>query len=291
MNDQDDRKPTGQNSKMPPFHQLEMSKTKRINEDISGFFDAFKSYAQSNEKYRQDFLLKYLEMIQNKKTELSNDKMLLDFLFSEKEILNDRIAKARISRESGDQKLLEECINILIDPLMVLINERLAANKELDLPIAETREVTVTERELDDQSGVSENVAYELPENFLQIDCNADQKAILEYFMRLASRKNELNNKPYMSEEDVTELLHNNFKVFKCKPKHRYYEINLTKRQKGRLRYLVYEFYEKYATNSRDKVMFGYFLINNFELFKDDPIHSILKNMGQSKAPVQAHRI
>jgi hypothetical protein len=87
-----------------------------------------------------------------------------------------------------------------------------------------------------------------------------------------------------MSEVDVEELVKKNFAVFNSVPTGKYFAINLTKREKGKLRYFLQQFYLRYEGIAKAKNKYALFLKWNFELFKNDSLQSILTNM-KNKQP------
>lgn len=89
-----------------------------------------------------------------------------------------------------------------------------------------------------------------------------------------------------MEEKDIDELIKNNFTVFGCTPTSKYFSINLTKQQKGILRYFLYQFYQKYESSFiGTKMKYVNFLISNFEIFKHDNAHILNSNMSETKKP------
>jgi len=132
----------------------------------------------------------------------------------------------------------------------------------------------------------------EVQEGFAQIECNATKEQIMHYFMSLANEKNDSFNKCYMAKRDVEEFVKKNFAIFKCLPTGKYFPINLTISQKGRLRRFVSEFNLEFGlkTVSQNR-NYALLLIHNFEIFKDDKLDSLVNNMQLKKGPVEKNRI
>lgn len=131
-----------------------------------------------------------------------------------------------------------------------------------------------------------------LPEGFAQIECSASKEEILDSFMSLAKTKNNHLKKYYMQENDVIEFVKKNFAIFNSTPSGKYFPINLTNRQKGRLRYFVTEFYTKYGfKDDVAKKYYALLLMYNFEQFKDDNLAILIGNMGVTKGPVERNKI
>ena len=105
--------------------------------------------------------------------------------------------------------------------------------------------------------------------------------------MILAAEKNNINNEPYMTKQDVEELVHKNFSIFQSQPNGKYFTINLKYNQKIRLKYFMQQFYQKFERKPQgNKMKYVNFLIHNFDLFKDDKPNTLYKNMGSKKIPI-----
>lgn len=135
-------------------------------------------------------------------------------------------------------------------------------------------------------------ILTELPPGFEQIECEATEQEILDYFMILSTVKNNSNNKHYMKVNDVEEFVKKNFVIFNCVPTGKYFPINLTDRQKGRLRDFVNNFYLKYNSKIQvNKRIYAMLLIHNFEIFNNDNVKYLIGNMGETRVPVERNRI
>ena len=131
-----------------------------------------------------------------------------------------------------------------------------------------------------------------LPPGFRQIECDATKEQISFFFSNLATENNPTNDQPYMKQNDIDELIEKNFLIFGKDPTGKYFDINLTHRQKGKLKCFILEFYEKYeAGRIGTKMKYVNFLRWNFELFKNDNPHTLNGNMNTSKKPSQKTRI
>ncbi len=135
-------------------------------------------------------------------------------------------------------------------------------------------------------------IVFELPPAFKQIECSAKKEEILDFFMILAKEKNNNLNKYYMKESDVEEFVKKNFAVFESAPTGKYFPINLTTTQKGRLRCFVTEFYIEYGSKTVIETRnYALLLVHNFEIFKDDNLASLINNMQLKKGPIKKNRI
>lgn len=122
-----------------------------------------------------------------------------------------------------------------------------------------------------------------LPPGYSQIESSATQKETLDFLRNLAN---------YMEETEFTDFLLQVFKVFNRQPKGKYFSLNLTKRQKGKMRCLIAQFRIKYGSKTIDESKtYALLLINNFELFKNDKLSSLINNMKPSKWPIEKNRI
>ena len=124
---------------------------------------------------------------------------------------------------------------------------------------------------------IIDEIVPKLPDGFSQIECRATKEEILDFFMSLAKEKNDSLNKCYMKESDVEEFVKKNFAIFKCTPIPKYFPINLTKKQKGRLRCFVAEFYIEFGSKTVIETRnYALLLMHNFEIFKNDNLKSLI---------------
>lgn len=122
-----------------------------------------------------------------------------------------------------------------------------------------------------------------LPPGYSQIESRATQKETLDFLRPLAK---------YMEEAEFEAFLKQVFAVFKCTPKGKYFTLNLTTRQKGKMRCLIAQFRIKFGSKTIDESKtYALLLINNFELFKNDKLSSLINNMKPSKWPIEKNRI
>jgi hypothetical protein len=285
------------------------AKTKEAFDAIDKSVKIVFEYGKKVEEIRRKNLEVYYSAVKKKLDEFKDDTKMLEFLFYEKGKINSKIIEANIKRDKGEKIYFESAINIIIDPLIEHYKNWLSFKKTIpELNKPNSPEISLQEKneniqdkseipdldskqEAPDSLFTKEEIAIELPKEFQQIDCKANKEEIVSYFMRLVNKKNEVNGKPYMNEADVVKLLNNNFKIFNCKPIFQYFPINLTARQKGQLRYFVYDFYNKFTCNTQDKIRYAYFLIHNFELFKNDSLTIVMSNMGETKKPIEKNII
>jgi len=231
----------------------------------------------------------YLDALENKLADIKDFEKRIDFLISEKARIENILLRVEFSEDTDlmrEYKLIKEVIikkiDIITDNLKIKNGiQKLSYAQNLS-GLSERSEVTdVTDNEAD----------IELPDKFRQINCKATKSQIINFFMILAKTNNELFGIPYMKEEDVMELVEKNFKIFCCKPYNKFFPINLTVNQKIRLRHFIQDFYNRYSYNSKEKERYAYFLIHNFDIFRNDKLNVLKSNMGLSKKPVEAHKI
>ena len=126
-----------------------------------------------------------------------------------------------------------------------------------------------------------------LPENFSQITYTASisKDELLSDFMILNTEKNPINDKPFMEEQDVVELLNKTFTIFGCIPTSgKYFSINLLEGQRYILPNFIHKIYTKYELQSRgNKKKYALFIKSNFELYKDDKLDSLYDIMRLQK--------
>jgi hypothetical protein len=291
MKDQDNNEIPKKGNGAFTYKPYDNSELNSFFRDLGKIGDALYKLGKINEETKKKRQKAYQDYIEDQEEKLRDNAKMLNFLFSERRRLISRITEAKINGETAEKKILDFMLRDIVDEK---INEIKYCKANLKVPQILNVDIAQNfnaDEDSDNEQNKFDDNAPEITTSFRQIDCNANKAATLDHFMRLCTKKNEINGKPYMEESDVIELLNNNFKVFKRPPKFQYFDINLTKRQKGKLRYFVYEFYNKYASNSRDKILYAWFIKNNFKQFKDDTVINIQRNMCSSKAPITANRI
>lgn len=110
-----------------------------------------------------------------------------------------------------------------------------------------------------------------------KIKMNLSKEKIKNFFYRLSTCTNSLNNKPYLVEADVEHLLCQNFLNYSEEQvDFRMLNLNLNQKQYGFIYYFLYKFFSLNEMN-RDgsKEKYAYFLKNNFTCFKDYPIDTL----------------
>lgn len=271
-------------------HSERMARTeefvKSFQKSISGVLEISRE-ERENDKQK---LLTYLEA-STKKLEDSTLQEGLIFLQTEKKGFEVKIIKANISKDGYAKKFYQVVINEILNPLISMQNEIVLQEKEIStLTLIEDNHTDTDVQK--SKNKVLEKPDKKLPEGFRQIECDASKSEILEYFNILSKEINRTYNEPYMTTEDITFLVEKNFKIFGKEPYGGYVKINLGKQQKIRLKYFMFQFYEKYAAvRSRPKKDYANFLIWNFELFQFEKPEILVTNMGETKGPKGANRI
>lgn len=139
-----------------------------------------------------------------------------------------------------------------------------------------------------DKTGIAENhepeeIIEPLPEGFAQITYSSQisKEKLRSDFMLLSTEKNPRNNKPFMEEKDIEELLDKNFAIFGLeKPNGKYFPINLKQTQKYILRtFMYYIFYKYEIIHKQNKEKYARFLVHNFELFKTETPKTLATNI------------
>jgi hypothetical protein len=309
MTGQDDKNNSNLGQKPIYFPTLNLEKSSKVAEDIHELFEKFMKLGILNEEIKRKDLKAYFYKIKNKAIEFNDDAKMLVFLLSEKNKNNDKIIQAKIEKNDLDRKYCESLLKIIIDPYIedtksrILLRETVPGLKGIKAPekslndeyenrkIQNDALIPDKTSENQDSSSSGKEISIKLPDEFQQIKCKANKNEIIDFFMRLANKKNEIYNKPYLEEAEVMKLLDKNFKIFNQTPIGLYFPLNLTRRQKGRLSLFMYQFYNRYSYNLQDKDRYAYFLIHNFELFKDDSLKYVKQCMCTSKKPIENHRI
>ncbi|CAF3227139.1 unnamed protein product [Rotaria sp. Silwood2] len=258
---------------------------------IDSITNVFKTLSSTGKEIRED----------EKKQQTDYFKQLLDYVNSlnvkegllylqnEKIKYEQKLITANIERHGYAIRFYENIINIIVKPLITIWEEKskqpeekasIISAKSLEiksLPSKETKNDLIIKEEFP-----IANIAP-IGEH---INCNASKQQIRDYFYILTTENNPINDKPYMLKEDVDLLIRTNFTAFGEPPTGSYFNINLTTRQKGVLRYFIYQFYLKYEFDQiGTKPQYVNFLIRNFTLFKNDNPASLDSNMNVSKKP------
>lgn len=263
------------------------------------------NFGKELERIKENNLLNYLNGLEKSVAEIKDEKAICEFLNSEKKIYGSKLIRSTIKKDGQDVKYYQTAINNILDPLYNYCKSELDFKTNFGTVKKNSSQKNLLESEIADitvANKITENTKIvepekstplielipDLPPSFLQIDIkDLSEEKILYYFMILAKEKNNINNEPYMTKQDVEELVHKNFSVFKSQPNGKYFKINLKNNQKVRLRYFMQEFYQKFERKPQgNKMKYVNFLIHNFDLFKDDKPSTLYKNMGSKKIPI-----
>jgi hypothetical protein len=259
----------------------QQEENKVVFNSISDAFKAFSEYSKTvqleEKKWQTDYFTWLIEYI----NQLDVKSGLL-YLKKEKSKYEQKIIKANIDRDGYARKTFENVINITLKPLINIWEEK-DQNPEQQILINDKPTLSI-------QPAHSELTINEVAEivvsNECQIVCAASKEQIRDYFYILTKEKNPSNGKPYMLQEDVDRMIRTNFSVYGEASADDYFDINLSTRQKGVLRYFVYQFYLKYEFDQiGTKYKYVNFLIRNFKLFKEDDPAILNGNMNSSKKP------
>ena len=284
-------------------------KTIEIKSSFEAISTAFKALNKINKDYRtQDkkTLMDYCDRLLFYVQTLKNPSDKLRHLYSEKRTYEEKIIKANINKNGYDRIFFLELIETIVNPLIDQWETAVKLEKALpiNIPILELSKVQskvekssipVTPKNMDTVLELGSIVSDQyliLPAGFTQIKCDATKEQVSFFFSKLATETNPINGKAYMKQNDIDELIEKNFLLFGKNPSGKYFDINLTLRQKGLLRCFVFEFYEKYeASRIGTKMKYVNFLRWNFELFKNDDPATLNGNMNHSKKPSPTNRI
>ena len=210
------------------------------------------------------------------------------------------IIRAKIEGDGITEKDYEKARSQFIEPLISRYKEWIELEKVYGISdggkVRESplKEVANGKAELirieEEKKPVAQNNTelFPLPKDFAKIDCLASKEIIESFFSILALEINPLLGKSYMNQEDVNELVRNNFSVFDEVPTGKYFTLNIINEQKVVIRTFVYEFFIKYALQGKgQKMKYVDFLIWNFDKFKTDNRDSLNGNMNASKKPTK----
>ena len=282
----------------------------KFMETVKKGLDELVKYGKEIEQSKQKYLLEYFNWLQNKIQGLNEASEICRFLFSEKGKFGEKVVSANIRKDGYDRKLYQAVIDEIIEPILNRWKSELEFEKTLPTAKIIVSIPNIQKQEIVENKPSSETVKtiaspivektdqknietqFKLPEGFKQIKCEARKEEILNYFMILSKEKNRLSDKFYMEAKDILDFIKKNFAVFNSTSSTKYFPINLSKREKGRLTYFIYQFFQKYDWKpGSDKMKYVDLLIHNFELFKDDNAKILSSNMGDSNKPVPKNRI
>jgi hypothetical protein len=255
----------------------EIEKFKAVSDNMVKSFYELSKVSKSEKRNRLKAVVENL-----KKGLISkSDSECLTYLFHLKEHYLDLMDQSKIDEDKHKRLFLQEVLSDIIEPKLDLYKEKVQSLEITGLSNLKSKAPI----ELDN-SKHEELTIHPLPDGFCQISCSASKDEILNYFMILTKEKNSSNGEQFMSEEDVLELVENNFKIFNKTPTGKVFKINIKHRQKSTLTHFVYQFYEKYAAiDGYSKKDYVNFLLWNFINYKSDNPKSLASNMTLSNRP------
>lgn len=263
-------------------------KKKSFSETAEGILANLRIEATPEGKERRAKVNLYKKEIENRLSEFSNDSRKIYFLKQEKNRVEEEHLHFRIQRKSDNatlskmklQEVINECLKFYKDRVG---EDNYAGMKKIieESVITENDSAAISQEKVlsTDKMEVAENHEPEeltepLPEGFAQITYSTQisKEKLRSDFMLLSTEKNPVNNKPFMEEKDIEELLDNNFAIFGLeKPNGKYFPINLIANQKYILRtFMYYIFYKYEIIHKQNKQKYASFLVHNFELFKTE---------------------
>jgi hypothetical protein len=251
---------------------------------ISDVHNSFSKLAEVDRQRKKTYLDNLLLALENIEGPLTK----CEFILKEKSVIGTNVIRAKLKGDGYERKFLENVISDIIEPFLKQCQEELVLENQKVIAFKSIPSISSGNK---CDSIIAGSKAFQksnenLPEGFSQIECSATEDQIMNYFMILSKAINPAHKMPYMKPNDVEELVWKNFRTFDRVPVGGHAPINLTGRQKGVLRYFMYEFYAKYELNLKNtKRKYVDFLIWNFELFKDDDPQTLYINMATSKRP------
>jgi hypothetical protein len=259
-------------------------------------------YSKEEELSTKTELNAYFNTIQDSIKAIKDPVEICNFLLEEQRKQGDHCIKARIDKDGYSIKYHQALIEVILSPLYQHWQQIVEFNKENPKPAKLSISTpTIPKKDVEASPAIPNLIQEEeLPENeplgpadhIVQIECNATKEQIYEYFSVLTIEKNHVNNKPYMTTADLERFLNNNFAVFGSQPTGGYIPINLIPGQKHMFISFVYYFHFNYSrVNHNQRHKYGKLLIQNFILFKDDKLKTLLSNFSPSKKPHPANMI
>ncbi len=285
---------------MKPYIKSEGSEAiEIIGKGVVDFLTTSNNFRKKMKEIGDDGFETYKKHLQN---ELNKKNLTegLRFLIAEKHKMVVGMNNAKHELNGFNRDHCKKCLELLILPKISEYEELIAFNEKFPL-LEKNTETTKTEEPLKpgnsweikkienkeiihSVSPIEKAILIAPPFiPFDQISCNATKEQILDFFMVLTKAVNLVYEKPFMQETEVSRMLNKCFTVFGSPPTDEYFAINLTKVQKGIIRYFLYQFYDYYDNKKSSKTKYAYFLKCNFTLFKNDTLKFTTSVMGESK--------
>ena len=271
-----------------------------ITKGIKELGDRFIEYSNEIKEIDRKQYSGYFDWLSQSVSARESSVDAVRFLMKIKANCEDKIIRAKIERDVISERDNEYVISQFIIPLINRHKELIVFEKEHPSIVGKEKgqlgviEATQEKIELirieEEKEPVAQNNTelFPLPKDFAKIDCLASKEIIESFFSILALEINPLLGKSYMNQEDVNELVRNNFSVFDEVPTGKYFTLNIINEQKVVIRTFVYEFFIKYALQGKgQKMKYVDFLIWNFDKFKTDNRDSLNGNMNASKKPTK----
>jgi hypothetical protein len=185
-------------------------------------------------------------------------------------------------------KRIDEAINTILDPSLQNLNELIRLEK--DHGVSNEIKQAITKKDINtietplNQLNSNESEFTQEPSPILvngKIKMKLSKEEVKNFFYKLSVYKNELDNKPYLSEVDVEQLLAQAFEDFTDKKvNHRLLNLNFNKRQLAIFYTFIYQFYSKNENNrAGTKKKYAYFLKENFVNFKQVDIDTLYSSI------------
>jgi hypothetical protein len=287
---------------IPSTTDHNMAFAQQIVEVLGSISRELSIYSKEEELSTKTELNAYFNTIQDSIKAIEDPVEICNFLLEEQRKQEEHCIKARIYKDGYSIKYHQALIEVILSPLYQHWHQIVEFNKEnprpaklsISTPPIPKKDVEASPAipNLIRQEELPGSISPEPADNIVQIECNATKEQIHEFFSVLTIEKNKQNNKPYMTTADLERFLNNNFAAFGCLPTGGYIPINLLPGQKCMFIYFVHCFHVSYSRiNHGQRHKYCKLLIQNFILFKDDKLKTLLSNFSPSKKPNLANII
>ena len=259
--------------------------TTEFSNHMKDIYDSFKSLSEINKEEKQLFFdeinSEIKKILDSKKSYIKQKKDLILF----KQTL--QLKKSPNAKEY-EIKRIDEVINLVINPAIDNLSELILLEKDHSMtndskPNISDTNLNITNTELDRlNSNLSElKLENETPLPTIKLRVKRSKEEVRSFFMKLAVFKNELNNKPYLPEKEVEQLLAQGFEDYsKEEIQHRLLDLNLTNKQFAIMYTFIYQFYSKSENNrAGTKKKYAYFLKDNFTNFNHLDIDTLYSSI------------
>ena len=264
--------------------------------DLSKTLSSLHELGQIQQKDKADRRNDYLNELYDVLGQMTDQEAVL-YLFEEKFKCEKQLDQWNFERHKINVQFEEMRLNEIIIPRIAEYKTRIENEKlfgrstftedDSSIPIARIKDSFENYKDPSLKENINSTSVESQLGTFEQFRCGTPEE-ILKVYSVLTTEKNPKDGLPFMKEEDMIEMVRNNYHCFGVQPVKKRFPINITKRQKGLLMYFMLQCYHHFEKESRvgNKENYALFLNRNFDPFeKDSDPKKLAKNMSHNKRP------